>query len=64
MKRKLIITKQFTNQDKSIILSPKKEFEKFSVSKDMFEDRVNYIVKINKTPLLIPGDYAEIIYLD
>jgi hypothetical protein len=62
MKRKLKITKQFTNQDKSVYLSPGTEFEKFSVSKDMFEDKVNYIVKVNKTPLLIPGDYAEIIY--
>lgn len=62
MKRKLKIKKQFTNQDNSINLSPGTEFEKFSVSKDMFEDKVNYIVKVNKSPLLIPGDYAEIIY--
>lgn len=62
MSRKLKVTKQFTNQDKSIILSPGTEFEKFSVSKDMFEDKVNYIVKLNKSPLLIPGDYAEVIY--
>lgn len=62
MKRKLKITKEFANNDKSIILSPGTEFKKFSVSKDMFEDKVNYIVKVNNSPLLIPGDYAEIIY--
>lgn len=62
MKRKLKITKEFTNQDKSVTLSPGTEIEKFSVSKDMFEDKVNYIIKVNKSPLLLPGEYAEIIY--
>ena len=64
MKRKLKITKEFYNQDNNIKLSSGTEFEKFSVSKDIFEDKLNYIVKVNKSPLLIPGDYAEIIYGD
>lgn len=64
MKRKLKITKEFYNQDNNIKLSSGTEFEKFSVSKDIFEDKLNYIVKVNESPLLIPGDYAEIIYGD
>jgi len=62
MKRKLKITKEFANKSKNIILSPGAEIEKFSVSKDMFDDKVNYIIKVNNAPLLLPGEYAEIIY--
>jgi len=62
MKRKLKITKEFANQNRTIVLSQGAEIQKFSVSKDMFEDKVNYIIKVNNSPLLLPGEYAEIVY--
>jgi hypothetical protein len=64
MKRKLKITKAYAIPEKGINLSPGTEFEKFSVSKDLFEDKVNYLIKLNNSPLLIPGEYAEIVYKD
>lgn len=64
MKRKLKITKEYKIPEREINLSPGTEFEKFSVSKDLFEDKVNYLIKLNNSPLLIPGEYAEIVYKD
>ena len=64
MKRKLRITKEFTILKGGIKLSLGFEVEKFSVSNDLFEDKVNYLIKVNNSPLLIPGEYAEIVYKD
>jgi hypothetical protein len=50
MKRKLKITKAYAIPEKGINLSPGTEFEKFSVSKDLFEDKVNYLIKLNNSP--------------
>lgn len=62
MKKSLRITKEYSVPEKGISLSPGNEFEKFSVSKDLFEDKVNYLIKIKNSPLLIPGEYAEVVY--
>jgi hypothetical protein len=64
MKGKLKITKEYVINERGIKLSPGTEFEKFSVSKDLFDDKVNYLIKLNNSPLLIPGEYAEIVYKD
>ena len=53
MRKKLRITKEYSVPEKGISLSPGNEFEKFSVSKDLFEDKVNYLIKIKNSPLLI-----------
>lgn len=42
-------------------LSPNTEIKKFSITEDLFNNNLNYIVKINKEVYLIPGEYAEII---
>lgn len=65
MKKKVLrITKDFGVPDKGIKLSTGFEAEKFSTTKDLFEDKVNYMIKFNNAPLLIPGEYAEVIYKD
>ena len=65
MKKKFLrITKAFKVPERGINLSPGFEVEKFSTTKDLFEDKVNYMIKFNNAPLLIPGEYAEVIHTD
>jgi hypothetical protein len=61
MKKKLKIIKEYAFSEKGGKLLVGTEFEKFSLSNDLFENKINYLIKLNNSPLLIPGEYAEVI---
>jgi|CryBogDrversion2_4_1035264.scaffolds.fasta_scaffold83842_1 hypothetical protein len=57
----LVIIKEYVDKENNISLSVGKTYKKFSVTKDLFEQTDNYIIKVKNSPLLIPGEYVKII---